>query len=331
MRANEINTFGGKGFPNGIATGIDWEAADIDTEGGRKDLVAAVNSYFKDLRGIKVPGGEKTTRTGHISGLPSAPDIDVRFYGPSQDAGVLQLFRFVDKTASSNPTYQMANVSAKAIVFEQKREGQAARIRQVSGGTPVTVSSVTWHGALGIDDEARRFDDYGVFEQNVQQVPNIWNDKMVDNHVALLTALGAGVNEAWSTDLITTVNNGCAQILEDVGDTYGLPDRPVFGLLYNHRRWNMVQQALASNFVLPNDTNSVRMLQFDIVAIPTRKIDTTSMYLALPGFDMVTVEWDGLFSEFGRDFSRGVDAFVWRARQNAAIGNVSQLRRITPP
>lgn len=337
MAAKGIQTYekSGAGFANGIATGIDWKNADTRSEAGRLVIADAVTDYFKDLRAANEEkaaqgGGMKTTRTGHLGNLPTVPEVDVRFYGPQDDAGALSMFRYVDKRESKNPTHQFANVSAQSIVFEQAREGEPAKIRKVTDSAPSSISSVKWHGALGIDDDASRFDDYGVYEENVQRVPNVWNDKMVDIHVALITALGAGVNETWDTDLITTLNSAGAQIVEDCGETYGLPDSPTLYLLYNHRRWNMVLQAMTANLTLPNDNNSAKQLQWNIVPVMTRKITTTSMYLALPGYDSVTCEWDSLYSEHGRDYMRGADAFVWRSRMNAGIGNVNQWRRITP-
>ena len=328
-----ISAAGGAGFASGIPTGIDWTKAVLDSEAGRKDVAAAVTGYFKDVRMAnlrKSLEGLKINRPGHLDGLPVTPDLDVQFYLPQSDPGVMSLFRFVDKSASKNPTFSFAHISAGGIVFEQAEPGKPVRIRKVGDGTPQDVKSVTWHGALGIDDDARRFDEYDIFEQNVQAVPSVWDNKMVDVHATLLTALGAGINETWDTDLIKTINAACAQILEDVGDTYGVSDSVEFALVYNHRDAELVRQALVSSLVLANDNNSKRQLEFNIRPVKTRKVPAGTMYLALPGYDMVTVEWDALFSEFGRDFERGVDAFVWRARRNAAIGNTGQLRRITP-
>lgn len=324
-----INVSAGHGQANGITTGIDWKSADVKSESGRADLADAISGYFKDLRGNKLFTA-KSTRPGHIAGLPAMPALDLRFYGPQEDYGVLSLFRGVDMTASKNSTYQVGNVNAGSIVFEQLEPGQPARVRKASGGSPISVSSVTWGGALGIDDDAQRFDMYSVFEENVQAAPTKWMDTQSTSLTTLFTALGAGVNETWSANLITTINNACAQIIEDCGDTYGLPDRPTFGLYYNHRQWNLVLQALTANLTLPNNNNSAAQLQYDIMPVQTRKIPSGSMYICLPGYDMVQVTWDDLFSEFGRDYKRGVDTFVYRARMNAAIGNTKQVRRITP-
>ena len=333
----------GLGTPNGLPTGIAWDKADYHSDAGRKALADAISGYFRDVapkhaygehahkHALQYLSGLKTTRPGHIPGsLPTRPDIDVDFYGPELDYGWQVFFQYVDKRSSKNPTYQRAHVSAQAIVFEQAQEGQPARLRKVEGGTPLSLSSVKWHGAIGIDDDAKRFDDYGIFEQNVQRVPDMWDNYLSTIHYALITALGSGVNETWDTSLIKTLNNAGAQILEDCGEVYGLPDSPSFALLYNHRDWEAVTRALVSNFTLPNDNNSANKLQWNILPVKTRKIAPGSMYLGLPGYDAVTVEWDGLYAEYGRDWERGADAFVYRSRRNAGILNVQQFRRITP-
>lgn len=317
------------GTPNGIATGIDWRAADYGSPEGKRAIAEAVTGYFKDLRGAPKQS-LKTTLPGTFRDLPHSTDLSVRVYGLQDQTNILSLFRYVDRRSSRNPTYQFANVDGGSVVFEQKTPGEPAKIRKVNSATPTSITAVEYHGALGIDDHARRFDEYDVFEQSVQVVPAKWDDKRADLAAAVFTALGAGVNEAWDTDLTTTVNSAGAQIVEDCGDTYGLPDNPTLALLYNHRRWSLVKQMLDSMFLAPNDTNSGRELQWNIVPVPTRKITTTSLYLALPGNDMVEVEWDELYSEMGRNYLRGADDLVWRARMNLAIGNVAQVRRITP-
>lgn len=331
------DAFGGM-LPNGVATGIDWQKAyeEMQSHDGRNQIAKAVSDYFNEVRkAANDPLGRydvKTTRSGHIPGsLPGAPDLELSFYGPEVDAGVMAFFRFINKTQSKNPTINLANVSAQAIVFEQKQEGQPARIRKVSGGTPNPLTSVTWHGALGIDDDAKRFDEFDIFEENVQRVPVVWDAKMAQIHTDLLTALGAGVNESWNTDLITTLNSGGAQIVEDCGDIYSLPDNPTLYLLYNHRNWKDVKQALTKDFTLANDNNSDNELQWNIVPIKTRRIPVKNFYLGLPGYNTVTVEWDALYSEFGRDWATGTDNFVYRARRNAGIMNVNQFRRIIMP
>lgn len=329
---NKVSTYvKGAGRPNGVATGINWRDVDMHSEAGRKALSEAITGYFTDVRKAMLAQqmAAKTTRAGHLT-LPRGVDLAANVYGVQADFGVMSMFRFADKSASKNPTMQVANVNGGAVVFEQKEAGKPANIRRVNTATPATLSSVTWHGALGIDDDARRFDEYDVYEQSVQQVPDLWMDHWASTLSALFVALGAGVNESWSTNLITTLNNAGAQIVEDCGDTYGVPDRPQLMLYANHRRWDLVQQALASNYSMANDNNSAQELQWDIVPIFTRKISTASMYLALPGYDMVDAEWDPLYSEFGRDFERGVDAQVWRTRRNAGILNTAQVRRITP-
>lgn len=324
-----ISAFAGNAQPCGIPTGIDWSRADLGSSEGRAKLIKAVNGYFADIRS---GAGTKTTRPGHLPGsLPDRPDIDVRFYGPRfADLGLYDVFRAVDKTSSRNPVYQFANVDAGAIVFEQKQAGEAVKILKVAGGTPVSVSSVTWHGALGIDDDAKRFDDYGIFEENVQRVPAAWENKKLNSLALLLTSLGSGVNQSWGENLIDTINAACAQIIAACGDVYSLDDNPAFALVFNPLDWSIVAQALAAKFAMPNENNSKSQLHWNINPVPTRRVTSGSVYVCLPGYDMVNVTWDDLFSEHGRDFERGVDALVWRARWNAAIGNANQVRRITP-
>ncbi|MBD3609374.1 MAG: hypothetical protein HUJ30_02390 [Gammaproteobacteria bacterium] len=316
---------------NGIPTGLDYDQVDLNSAEGRKEFADAVSGYFKDVRepnGMYATG-QKNTRTGHLDALPVRDEVDVRFYGPRDDASIFDLFQYVDKSSSKNPTYKFANVNAASIIFEEKTVGKEARVRKVSAGAPQDLKSVTHEGALGIDDDTQRFDDYGVFEQNIQRVPGVWMDQYASNLALLFTSLGAGVNETFSVDLITTINNACNQILEDVGDLYGLSDSENFGLMYNGRDAAKVRQALVSNLTLANDNNSAKQLEFNIVPVKTRKIAAGGMYLTLPGRDIVDVEWDGLWSEYARNAHAGADDYIFRSRRNAGIGNVQQVRRLS--
>lgn len=322
--------------PCNVPTGIDWKEADYESEDGRKEIATAVSDYLSELKAPNTARcmsekeiALKTTRSGHTpNNLPRSTDLDVRFYGPFEDLALLDVFRYIDKRESKNPTYKFGNVSAQSIVFQEAKPGEPARIQKVTDSSPTSIESVTYHGALGIDDEARRFDEYMVFEQNLQRVPQVYNDKMVDIHAALITALGSGINESFSTDLATTINNGCIQILDDVGDVYSLSDSVQFALIYNHNHVQQVSKMFASRYGAPNDSVSTSQVEFNVTPIRTRKLSGESPYLTIFGLDNVTVEWDSLFSEYGRDYMRGVDAFVYRARLNAAIGNTSLWRRI---
>ena len=309
---------------NGIPTGIDWRAADYQTASGQAELAKAMGDYWAEVRAAR-----KTTLPGQVPTLPRAVDFELRLHGPVIDGGIVALFREVDRRGSANPVYTFRDLSTDAIVFEQKTPGTPAKLSRLKSGTAGAVAVAEWHGALGIDDSARRFDEYGEFEMAVQAVPAVYDAKVAEVHAALLNGVGGGVNQTWDTDLVTTVNVAGAQILEDCGDFYGVQDTPTFALAYNPRDGAHVSKMLASSYGIPNDNNSATQPEHNIARLSTRRVAAGTMYLVLPGYDMVRPVWDDLSSEFGRDYLRGADAFVWRSRWNAGIGNTKQIRRIT--
>jgi hypothetical protein len=321
----QIKTFAGVGQqPNGIATGIDWKRADFASDTGRKAIADAITGYFGDVR-----TAQKTVLPGQVPTLPRATDFDLRLHGAVIDGGDVALFTEVDRRGSANPVYTYRDHDTDAIVFTQKTAGEPAGLSQLKSGTAATIGVAEWHGALGIDDTAKRFDEYGEFEMAVQAVPSVYQRKVTEVCATLINAV-TGITETWATDLTTTVNNAAAQILEDCGDFYGVGDAPQFVLRYNPRNQARVAQMLAATYAAPNDSNSGSQLVFsNLVLHPTRRQTTGSMKLILPGHDMKRVVWDDLYSEYGRDYMRGADAFVWRSRWNAAIGNTAQLRSFT--
>lgn len=324
----QINTYAhNKGFATGIPTGIDWKAADFETEDGRKAVVDAVNGYFEDVRGAMAG---KSTRPDHVPTLPVPEEFELRQWGPRADGGISTLFREVDRRGSANPVIDFHNLNSDAIVFEQANEGQPAELARLKKGSKHSLRSVKWQGGLGIDDDARRFDAYSEFEMAVQRVPAIWRNKQDTVLAALVNALGAGINHSWTTDLTKTVNGACNQIFEDCGDDYGLDENSdTLSLLYNPLDSESVTQMRLSGYLAPNDNNSGSQLEFAIQPVKTRRLAQGTMLVALPGYDSVSGVWDDLYSEFGRDWERGFDAFVWRGRWNAAAGNIKQFRRIT--
>lgn len=328
--AININIGGIKGgLPNGIPSGIDWSEADLRSAEGRMEAAKAVTEYLKQVRGNNAYFGQKNTRTGHLGALPSPDMIDVNFYRGRMVNNIFDVFRYVDKRGSKNPTYKFASVNAESMVFEQKTEGKEARIRRVNAASPSSLESVTWEGGLGIDDELLRFDDYGIFEQNVQAIPTAWMNKWSTNLSALFPALGAGVNQNWDTNLIKTVNAGCQKVLDDVGDEYGLSDTESFYLMHNGANSETVVQAMVSSFQLANDNNSGNQLVHNVVPMQNRRLAAGVLYLVLPGHDAVDVEWDELFTEEARNAHAGSNDIIARSRRNAALGNTAQIRRIT--
>lgn len=317
------------GMPNNIPTGIDWTKADLRTTDGRKETAAAISEYLKEVRANDPYYGIKNTRTGHLDLLPSPDMIDVNFYRGRMANNIFDVFRYVDKRQSKNPTYKFASVNAESIVFRQKVEGREARIERVNAATPGSIESVTWEGGIGIDDELLRFDDYGIFEQNVQAIPTAWMNKWSTNLVALFTALGSGINQTWDTNLIKTVNAACQKILDDAGDTYGLSDTETFYLMHNGANSETVVQALVSSFQLANDNNSGNQLVHNVVPMQNRRLAAGVVYVALPGHDMVDAEWDEAYTEEARNPHAGSNDIIVRSRRNAAIGNTQQVRRIT--
>ena len=326
-----MNTAAIHAAPNGIPTGISWEKAAtlMETEEGRKKLKRSIDAYFRDLRKARVRSGEKTTRPGHNE-IPQRQEVDVRVYGPYVDTDLLTLSRYVDKTGSRNPTHKYISVSGGQITFREKQPGEKAPIQPIKTGPVETLKSVTHHGGLGIDDDDARFDDYGVFEQAVQTVPSVYNNRIARMHADILGALGSGQNQSWDSDLIKTLNNAMAAILDDIGDDYGLEDNVEFALAFNHHQSEKVLQALASAWTIPNDNQSKRALVFNVRPVKSRLLSQGELYVGVPGLDFVDAEWDPLFSEHGRDPDMGEDRWIWRGRRNIGLGNQKQFRRIEP-
>lgn len=319
----------GAGHALAAPTHINWKNVDVASDEGRAKLSEAITDYLREVQVASKSLALKTTQTGHMGNLPTTPDVSVNFWAPRLDTNITSVFRGVDRTSSKNPVFEFANVSANAIVFEQHQEGAPVKLRTVKDSAAASLKVAMFHGGLGISDRAKRFDEYDVYEENIRRVPAAWENHWANNIATLVAALGAGIDQAAGATLIDTLNAAAVKIFDDVGDTYSLTDSEELVIVYNWADASKMTQAFSSHLTLPNDNNSKSQLEFNFSALKTRRVPAGTAYICLPGYDNVDVTWTEMYSEYGRDFTRGQDAQVWRTMRNAGIGNVQQWRRIT--
>jgi hypothetical protein len=155
-----------------------------------------------------------------------------------------------------------------------------------------------------------------------------WFDQKATIFYGLLTALGAGINQAFVTDDVTTINRACAGILEDLQAAgYAVDENSQFIITCNPLLKDRIFKALAANYLLPNSNNSKIVHNISAV-VSTTKIVSTSYYVSLPGGKSQRGEWEdlNLRPPQRNELVLGA-AHIWTGAYNGIIGESKQYKR----
>ncbi len=319
-------------------TGIDWKgfAKHRHDPEAIKALGEVVTEYFQEPVKKKSTGvlplvKAMETLTGQKFQLAdpnlagNTPVISVYSAGPEEDFGFERLFDFVDMRDSSSPDFEILDVTS-AVNFVQRQPGEPIKIQRVSSGTQ-KVKYLSYAGGLGFADEFFRFNQYYLLDDLVATVRRKYYDTMAQHHYNLFEALGSGINEAFQTDDVTTINNACANVLKNVNSKgYGVGENPVFKLFCGVGLKARLAKAVAAAFTNPNNNNNQIVYRVDEI-IATTKLPDTHYYVVLPGIKLKRGIWEDLNAESQRDALRRVEDMTWEGKYNAAIGDSDQVRR----
>ncbi|MFQ5737141.1 MAG: hypothetical protein ACE5GY_09840 [Thermodesulfobacteriota bacterium] len=307
-------------------TGIDWKGF----HGHRHDpeavmaLATNISEYFKEPLEARGKGAKFQTSDSNLAGT-AVPMVNVYANTAEEDFGYERLFDFVDMRQSTAKTFEILD-AANGVTFEQVKEGEPAKIRRVTT-SKTSVGYLKYMGGLGFLDDWFRFNQYYLMDDIIRDVRRKYYSKMAQVHYDLFTNLGAGVNEAFSTDDVTTINNACAAILKAIdGKGYAAGENPAFKIVAGTGLKARIAKALIAAFTMPNANNNQIVYRIDEV-VATPKIADTSYYVMLPGVKAKRAVWDDLNSESQRDALRRAEDMTWEGKFNAALGDSDQIRR----
>lgn len=238
-----------------------------------------------------------------------------------------QVFTERDYTDSILSGFKMRNIT-NGIAFEEILPGEEVKMAKITGAE-VTVPFRMFGGGIAYEGAWYMDQDWWSVEEETEAFRSKQYQRLALIHIALVEALSSGVNQSWETDLIQTVNNGCAQLVEDAASA-GLEvgKNPTFVWWAPLKMKKAVQYALKAGYFNTNEELN-KPLVYDVVpAFSTNFSNNNSGYLCLPGGQMKSGKrMDGMiFGEFNiRKFMLDVTAWF---RQGAAIGSTKQVRRI---
>ncbi len=243
------------------------------------------------------------------------------------DRGYEALFREVDLRQSTSKTFEIGGITG-GVTFMQHEPGEEAELSELPKASKATVSMLRFTGGFPILDDWLRFNELYKLDELTMDTVKRWYDQKADLFYTLMELLSSGINQAYSTDDITTINNACSQIivaLEAAGASVSAASR--FYITCHPNLLARIYKALAAVFTNPNDNNNQIIYQIAGV-IPTAKIASTHYYVSLPGYKSVRGEWEDLNTREPQrnELKLGAD-HVWTGAYNGAIASELQHRR----
>lgn len=296
----------------------------------REKILEAISAGFKSLatEGLSMVSAEKFVGADPAL-LRSAPPIIMTGTDTvnQPDRGYEALFSLVDMTSSTSKTFEIANITG-GITFYQVNPGEEAKLSQLPTAGKVDVGMLRFIGGFAILDDWLRFNElYKIADLTTDTVTR-WYDQKADLFYGLIEALGAGVNQSFVTDDVTTINNACSQIITDLAAAgYAVSAGSKFYITCHPSLLARVYKALAAVFTNPNTNNN--QIVYNIAGvIPSAKIAATSYYVSLPGLKAKRGEWEDLNTRPAQrnELVLGAD-HVWTGAYNGAIAETKQFRR----
>lgn len=306
---------------------INWKALDQVNPTERKDkIVDAVSTFIKKVNAMPVTG-EK------LSGVDSNlyAQAPVRLITSdtvkSPDRGYEALFSEIDMRASSNTTFDILDVTG-GVTFYQQIAGEEAKLSNLPTSAKTSVGFLRFIGGFPILDDWLRFNQFYKIEELTRDTIARWYDKKATLFYGLMTAMAAGINQAFVTDDVTTINNACAQIITDLDAAgYVVDENADFTITCHPTLKARIMKALSNAFLNPNGNSNQIVFNVNSL-ISTSKIANTSYYVSLPGVKNQRGEWDDLNTRPAQrnELKLGAD-YIWTGAYNGVIAEVKQHRR----
>ena len=307
---------------------FDWKGIDkIKTIEEKKDkIILAADHFMKKIFAMPVTGSKVIGPDANLmAAVPVVLVMSDTIKTP--DRGYEMLFDEVDMRTSNNDTFEVLDISG-GVTFYQQLTGEEVKMSQIPSSAKTLVSYLRFSGGLNILDDWLRFNKYYLIDRLFGDTIKSWWTKKATIFYGLLAALSSGINEAFATDDITTINNACSSILTNLEAAgYDVDENAQFVITCNPKLRSRIFKAIAATFVLPNTNNN--QLVYNIAAVvSTTKIANTSYYVSLPGVKNQRGEWEDLNARPAQRDERLIGAaHVWTGAYNGIIGEAKQHRR----
>ncbi len=309
-------------------------------------LKAWMASGMKD--NIPTPAGYPFTAPGAGGGTPltQAPDpfmIERYITGTlAPDLGYEKIYKPVDMRGTRKDHFTIDSATT-SITWQQVDEGEKVSVGGVSDKQLIlTVYYLNFMAAIGFLDDWWEFEWFWKMDDVLEQFR--LKRQMLKTKLAygLIEALGKdgsgnvlpsnGVDFAFDTNLITTIDNACIQMVYDIEyQGYGLPDNPSFVILTPPECFKAIAFALDSllnPFAQAEQKVSRINYSIDNIITTRRLQDKSHFYVVMPFYQTKMGTWMDLQMEGQRDIFKKSEEMVGKEQYNFGIGNPKQFKRL---
>jgi hypothetical protein len=306
---------------------IKWEGLKEVNPTERKDkIIDAISAFIKKVNALPV-SGEKLSGVDNNLNVQQAVRLINSDTIKTPDRGYEALFDEIDMRASTNTTFDILDVTG-GVTFYQQVLGEDAKLSDLPTSAKTAVGFLRFIGGFPILDDWLRFNQFYKIEELTRDTIARWYDKKASIFYGLVAALGAGINQAFSTDDVTTINNACSQIVTDMAAAgYVVDENASFTLTCHPTLKARMMKALSAAFLMPNSNNN--QIVFNVNAlVTTTKLANTSYYISLPGVKNLRGEWEELNARPAErsELKLGAD-HIWTGAYNGVIAETKQHRR----
>lgn len=274
---------------------FNWKRVEEVPFEDRKDaIIGALNHFIKGIQEKPVTKVDGSKFAGQDSNLVSgAPVVLVQSDTiKSPDRGYEYLFDEVDMRQSTNNSFDVLDVTG-GVTFYQQLEGEEAKLSKIPTSAKTPVSMLRFTGGFSVLDDWLRFNQYYKIDRLAADTVRRWWDKKASIFYSLITAL-TGIDQAYDTSDVQTINNACSNILTDLAAAgYVVDENSRFAIVCNPILRARIFKAIANSFVNPNGNNDQIVYNIDTV-ISTTKMANTHYWVGLPGGNNQRGEWEDL-------------------------------------
>lgn len=298
-------------------------------------LTKYLDSKLKELDGKKVVTGTKFITSEKVQGVDTNLEPNNRVVliqddtNKIVDRGYESLYRDVDMTPAGSPrNLEILDVTTQ-FSFGVILENEEVRISPLPSSSVAILSFLNIAGGVNIPDDWLRFNEFYKLEELVSGILRIYENRKATLAYGVITDL-TGVDEAFVTDDITTINNAMKNILDNMeADGSLIAETSPYFILTNRANLNRVQKAVRSTFILPNDNNSSTQLTYPPSGVvQSTKIPAGNLWVVVPGLQNIHGNWKNLGMEEERDIQKFGTTKVWLSKQNWGIFNANQIRKL---
>jgi len=307
---------------------IDWKRINEVPPSERKEkIVEAVVAYFQKIASAPIGNVKMSGADGNLTGADNPIVHRLTDTLKMPDRGYEILFDEVNMRQATTKTFDMLNITG-GVTFFQQEPGEEAKLSKLPTAAKAGVSMLRFTGGFPILDDWLRFNEYYKIDELAADTVRRWWDKKATLFYGLIAALGAGADQAFVTDDVTTINTACAAMLVALeAKGYPVNENEQFIIVCHPTLRARLLKALAASFINPN-TNNLEIV-FPIAGmITTTKIAASSYYVAIRGGKNKRGEWEDLNARppVRSELKLGAD-HIWTGAYNGVIGEIDQFRR----